>query len=565
LGRIRRRKENTFSSHRNHRKTQTLETLQKIKNKMKIICKPEQSGKTFEMLNMIAQYKAEVEESKSNPFNPSRVMNIFFCANSLLLNTQTQARFEQKFKDEKSVQFSSKSKVKTFPVLWFQVTNLKIDNIVCCTNSTRVESIAKLIKDIKHDFPDIVINVWVDEVHTFFKQTLMLSALAFEGLNIYGLTATPKDKMFKAHSGSLEFYPLESVTNPEIYRCWEDLQKQGMQQYDFNTTNTHGFVEHVLNDNAELIIDNTNWFIPSDSYLEDHYAMRDMLLKHGFAVIVINGSGILLTMPGSKRCQTFSKDEEFATKLTSIYKEWNLGDYCVAITGNLCIGQAITIQSEDFLFDYAILSPSGDQERDSQSAGRVKGNIKGFENYKPCKVFTTKEFDETARRVEARVYALNKMACEKKENGEAPIITLKEFKDIKTRLNLDTDRDYACKFIPIIYQLTSENYSMLRLGNGRFDKKFIARILGQAYDWFDEFSWGESEQWKGIQQTTEPDTADSYKKHITDLVDKTERKMRAVMDRGPKSKEVKHRKQMWIYIDKEKERLIITRWDGTKL
>jgi len=292
-----------------------------------------------------------------------------------------------------------------------------------------------------------VFNVWVDEVHTFFSQTLTLSELDYDNLNIFGLTATPKSKMFKVHGGSLEFFPLSSVTNAELYRGWADLSIQheprntsDMQIYDIQRTTTYDFVKYVLTDNIELIKKGTNWFVPSDYKIADHCEMKTLLIGYGFAVIVVNGSGIFLTLP-DKKMYSFPKNDEFSVKLSSIYKIHDLKNQIVAITGNLCIGEAITIQSNDFLFDYAILSPSGNPEGDSQSAGRIKGNIKKFDNYRECKVFTTKIFNDNATRIEKLVYTLNKIACDKKEKGEDPIISAVEFKDAKKN-NGQNDKGY---------------------------------------------------------------------------------------------------------------------------
>ena len=397
------------------------------------------------MLNMIHEYKIEA----MNPWNAqTRMINVFFCANNLLLNKQTLSRFQEKFPGEKTLQFSCKSTITRYADLFTLVLDEEYNNIVCCTNHTRIDSIARLITSVSRLIADISINVWVDEVHTFFKQTLKLSELKLKNVNIYGMTATPKVPMFKAYSCSLEFFPLASVTNAEIYRGWADLRKQGMEFYDLPIATTHQFVDHVIRNNTDIIKAGTNWFVPADYTLEDHGDMKNLLVDSGFAVIVVNGGGICLTLPVSKKKKTFLKDQEFCSKLADIYKECNLDEFPVAITGNLCIGEAITIQSIDFLFDYAILSPSGNPEIDSQCGGRVKGNIKKFETYRPCKVFTTQEFDETAMRKEKLCHVLNEMAKDDKN------ITLDKFKDAdKTEAQKfkDADKDH---FIGTIDQCT---------------------------------------------------------------------------------------------------------------
>ena len=64
----------------------------------------------------------------------------------------------------------------------------------------------------------------------------------------------------------------------------------------------------------------------------------------------------------------------------------------------------------------------------SQIAGRIKGNIKGFSNYKPPVVFTTQHFNKIATDLEEKSRALASLAFEKHQHGEPTIIDKSEYK-----------------------------------------------------------------------------------------------------------------------------------------
>ena len=104
----------------------------------------------------------------------------------------------------------------------------------------------------------------------------------------------------------------------------------------------------------------------------------------------------------------------------------------------------------------------------------------------------------------------------------------------------------------------------IKKGNSKsYDREYIISLLSD-YDWISEYTQFKTKTEQGIQQITAPDPKkSSYKKHITDLVKKTESNMRGVIDAGSKIKGNETNKLMWIYIDKVEFRFVITRWDGS--
>ena len=150
--------------------------------------------------------------------------------------------------------------------------------------------------------------------------------------------------------------------------------------------------------------------------------------------IIINGDGFRFMMP-DKTIKIIKKNKSLQELFEEIYKDpsLNLDRYALAITGNLCVGRGISFISEGFRFDYGILSSISSPQSASQNAGRIKGNIKEFDNYKIPTIFTTKEFDIVATQCEIQSRRVAKIANDLYEGGKEPVLTNEDFKKIVSR------------------------------------------------------------------------------------------------------------------------------------
>ena len=217
--------------------------------------------------------------------------------------------------------------------------------------------------------------------------------------------------------------PIENTTS-ESYHGWKDndihiIDKEG----DMFT-----FIEHVLNVVAlGQINPGTKWLIPGLNSKKSHIFIKNICINKNMAVIIINSDGIIITIPGTLEVFKYNKDDEFNYTMVQLYNFHNLDRFALAITGNICIGRGITIMSDDFMLDYGILSHCSNKTQASQVAGRFKGNIKSFTNYKRIIVYTTNEFDNIAFEFEQKSRNLAKLAFEMQENGEETIIDKTEF------------------------------------------------------------------------------------------------------------------------------------------
>jgi len=203
--------------------------------------------------------------------------------------------------------------------------------------------------------------------------------------------------------------------------------------------------------------------------------MRDLLTVKGFAVFVVNGDGLELTIPrvvcGIYTKFIVPKTKELHELVREMYGQHNLVQYPVAITGNICVGRGISIMHEqseslcEFIFDYGILSETGKKSEASQNAGRLKGNYKDWNGYKPPVVFTTKKFNEIATEWEERSRELAKLAFSR-DVIEPTRIEKKEFTGI-TRTEYEFDYHVFDTDDEAILWIKKELHKSVRKSSGK--------------------------------------------------------------------------------------------------
>ena len=135
---------------------------------VKLITKPTQSGKTFEMFKELIDI---VNQKKKE-----NIFNIIFCDNSLLQTEQLKERFKTVenlncYEDDegnKCIIFSSDSnKADTKgKITCFIAEGNKYKNIICCSNSARYNDITEIIGYI--NLP-MNFNIFIDEADKFIK------------------------------------------------------------------------------------------------------------------------------------------------------------------------------------------------------------------------------------------------------------------------------------------------------------------------------------------------------------------------------------------------------------
>ena len=119
-------------------------------NRFVLICKPEQSGKTFIMIQNIIKDLRE-------PVDDRVVVNVILCDNNLLLTQQTGNRVAQDLEEfecngESYIEFSSHKRTKYHDACSVAgaITTRNIKNVLCCTNGVRIEDIYTIVSDINN-------------------------------------------------------------------------------------------------------------------------------------------------------------------------------------------------------------------------------------------------------------------------------------------------------------------------------------------------------------------------------------------------------------------------------
>jgi hypothetical protein len=394
--------------------------------RFQLICKPEQSGKTFLMIQHIIR---DIE----SPGEGKEMIHIILCDNNLLLTKQTSQRVDTELTEFIQdgityVELSSHQRAACHDMhsAYHAIVSRGIRHVICCTNARRMDDVYELVNSLnKGEFTRerFHTTIWVDEADKFtgyIDDTFIPIVENFDQVHIKLITATP-ESLFKAYK-YINVLPIENTTTDQ-YHGWNDN--------DIQIHPTRGcleFAEYILTDvGKDLVLPGTKWFIPSMTTKESHTSMKELCVEAKMAVLVVNGDGVVLTIPYIEPIQ-IEKDTEINTILMNLYERYQLSRYAFAITGNICIGRGISIMSDGFMMDYAILSHFSGKSDASQLAGRVKGNIKHFSSYKKCTVFTTSVFNKVVTECEEKSRNLARIAYEKELEGEGTIIGLNEFK-----------------------------------------------------------------------------------------------------------------------------------------
>ena len=417
-----------------------------LNDRLILMCKPEQSGKTFIMIKMINN---DINDESSQ----KTIINWIFCDNNLLLTKQTSARIKTDVKEhpdvkelpgiyEKYVEFSSRNdgtSQRTANDVYGKIMD-GINNIICCTNSKRVSDVSSLITRIDnsklaHLTGGFIHKIWLDEADKFnnyIKNDIIPLISENENVYCYCITATP-ERLFNKYP--LYVLPIEKTTRHD-YHGWNDSIIKILGNEEGSTV---GFVNQTINkfkkENNNIIPLGTKWYIPADFKKDTHEMMSALLNKKGFAVFVVNGDGLQLSFPDFIQDILVEKTKELHILIREMWRDNNLDRFPVAITGHLCIGRAISFQQEateeldEFIFDFGILSNCTNKSEVSQNAGRLKGNVKDWPGYKPPTIYTTARYNKIAIECEERSRELGRLAYSR-DADEPSMVTKGEYKEL---------------------------------------------------------------------------------------------------------------------------------------
>ena len=267
--------------------------------KFLLICKPEQSGKTFIMIK-------EIIHSFVEPVSDKEIINFILCDNNLLLTKQTSERVRNDLRiyevdGETYLEFSSSSATdyNTLSSVFTAIVSDNRRNIICCTNNIRINDIYEIIEKLeKGRFTKdcFEYKIWLDEADKFtsyIDNTLIPLSNKYENIEIKLITATP-ERIFKKYS-CINVLPLEDTVSEE-YHGWKDNE---IRLIDLEVSCIQ-FVEHIMKNFVipeKLNKPNTLWFIPGETNKKSHNKINETCKKYKFATIIVNGDGIKVTIP----------------------------------------------------------------------------------------------------------------------------------------------------------------------------------------------------------------------------------------------------------------------------
>ena len=439
-----------------------------IMDRILLITKPEQSGKTFMMINIINDFIKKDEHTEHN------TINFIFCDNSLLLTQQTTKRVKKDVKynlpgtKENYIEFSSSKKAgaSNADSVIVKVCWEDYRNITCCTNGTRLANLSYILdrigntpgKEQKYHF-----NIWLDEADKFVKhisKTFEPILKKHNNVTLYCLTATPQP-LFAKYS-ELSVIPIENTTIPD-YHGWNDNNIIIRKCSGCTSTFAYEIADEI--EGKTGFTPGRKGYVPGDTKKTSHRHIRDIFLAKNVAVYVVNGDGIEVSLPDETRILV-PKTKTLDQHLRELYLEHDIKRWSCIITGNICVGRGLSIMQKDFFLDFAILSNTRKKTEVSQNAGRLKGNFKGWFSYKTPTIYTTTKFDKIAKEYEEASRNIAKLAW--KQNPKSPSKVTKT--DIKNKIN---DKDWS---------LYAEEFDTLEEANNFLKKHGATQKKSFNYD-----------------------------------------------------------------------------------
>ena len=404
--------------------------------KFSVIYKPWQSGKTFEMFEIVNEVK-----------DPS-YLHVIFTDNYIIQGDQLNYRFynEERFQNMTPVLLNSKVPstprsrnaelqtcgARTYLDVQQIMSNTNRNVVITPTNLTKTRNVSAYLSDIvavrralERSTPFDKVFVWIDEIDKnvkFFKtEMLKLNSMSIVD-KIYGLTATGLEQLFAAF-GEAQI----NLSHPSpVLAEYVGFHKHDFHITELTKTDTDSpdceYLTEVVKSNPVITRPGSKVFAPALPNITNHEQLRDTAFDLGFdVVVVINGrqkaaagQDVAAWVESRTSVLPLPLDETQGVLDAAIAKMAHEHDWeskSVLVTGHYCITRGITIQYgprdefpyPSFLFTHAIvplltsvrkarsdksrLAQLKDWADFSQMAARVNGNYGGI-RAAPVKYYT---------------------------------------------------------------------------------------------------------------------------------------------------------------------------------
>jgi hypothetical protein len=416
---------------------------------LSLIHLPAQSGKTRKMTELINRWTQLFGLTGNS--NIQNDINIIFTSNTKLLTKQTAGRIhsdvdcvsvlsdltiDEDLDDDESISISmdireresktiawiSSAKKVSVNDVFAKVTSDdddEINNIICCTNKSRMKNVWELLTKLNKKFIKgnlkKKVNIWIDEADAciniwddYMQQCEALIESKFIQ-HIVLVTATMVPVYNHLHSLNIDtnLRTYENTHSPVYHKYSESIRCHEFSNAK-NTKTASMHLSSVLEHNPEIISCGTRMFCPGNKSKKSHEDMCDELLKNGFNVLLLNGSNKEIRFHDSSEvieiAEFLETDLEVSKTLNKLYHQYELFNSPFAVTGNLCVSRGITfasqIEGKEFIFTHGIIPDVANGDEGYQMVARCCGNIKHFASYRVPKIFVSEKTDALIRQQE---------------------------------------------------------------------------------------------------------------------------------------------------------------------
>jgi len=375
--------------------------------KMWCIWKPAQSGKTRSMQEWIRSNEETAQH-----------LNILITSNNRLLVHTLTVRMRNDFSDSNSESETESDDGSEAPddyideaskiFSWMSGTkktnirvgeladNIKEDNVsmvCCCAHKVRFRYIIELLKNLeKSKSFSKRISIWIDEADVSVKMwARKFNFTQFERVDRVVLVSATFGSVFNYYR-NIRIRGYEVVYNAPTYLRYEECD---VVETEGDKDGSLSYLADILAENPEISLPGSKLFAPGEIEVVSHDAIANLLLSRGFAVMILNGQRKEIELPTGEVIKVVLKmssdaTDELSETLAKIYADNNLSRFPFAVTGQLCLGRGITIQSPGFMFNYGIIPYLKDFDAIYQCLARILGNTKEFPGFEKPTIYCSR-------------------------------------------------------------------------------------------------------------------------------------------------------------------------------
>jgi len=291
----------------------------------------------------------------------------------------------------------------------------KVNYIMCCAHSVRLEDIKWLIKTYHKDNRDYVFDIYFDE---FDKLQIFVDFInivkRYE--NVYNLTAisaTPYKEWFKLlHKCGYDY--VSCVTDIEDSSEYRRIKDHELIYTDTLSTfiSPVAHFNHIINNPGTVSYEDEEFshklpdikslsgkiiFVPGEYYISTHDEIKDIAIENNWNCLVLNGKhktvyfadGKFVTISSYRKSypDKFNEYDGIMNIVREMYKDpiLKLKEKNLIITGFNCVERGVTFNTPDFQFYAAIFAPYHYKEGSSQKESIIQlaGRTTGWDKFVP--------------------------------------------------------------------------------------------------------------------------------------------------------------------------------------